>query len=57
MWRLAALALLLCAGCENTPFFGQGTQDWFSNHAEEKAREAGLRPTFAAPLEDAPPER
>jgi hypothetical protein len=57
MWRLAALALLLCAGCENTAFFGLGTRDWFSNQAEEKARQAGYEPGFAPPLENPPPAR
>jgi hypothetical protein len=29
MWRLAVLALLLCAGCENSPFYRARTEDWF----------------------------
>jgi hypothetical protein len=31
MWlRLAALALLLCAGCEASDFYRQDTHSWFA---------------------------
>jgi len=44
MWKLVALVLLLCAGCEASEFYQQNTKEWFSNQPPTPAKRSDDAP-------------
>jgi hypothetical protein len=57
MWRVAALALLLCASCENSDFYRQDTHSWFGPYATPPASPAAAPASPAAPAAGANTQR
>jgi hypothetical protein len=57
MWRVASLAPLLCASCENSDFYRQDTHSWFGPYATPPAPPAAAPASPAAPVADANTQR